>query len=180
MPEISLPSFSNSTRAIYSQFSGLTRCQSRERLNPGWSFEKGAGIVIKIVLFVYKGWVWGCRIWNESQWYLTRTLDGNGHFTGRSRSTVGPRYHCLRFQILHTIYSRFTGLTNCQSRERLNPEGSFENGAFIWIKIVLSVYKVLCCVVLNWQRRSMISKTHFRWGMDISLAGSKVNKEECV
>ena len=26
---------------------------------------------------------------------------------------VGPRYHCLRFHILHTIYSQFSSLTSC-------------------------------------------------------------------
>ena len=35
---------------------------------------------------------------------------------------VRPRYHCLRFQILHAIYSQFSSLTSCQSRERPNPE----------------------------------------------------------
>ena len=61
--------------AIYSQFSSLTSCHSRERPNPEWSFENGVVIWIKIVLSVNKGWVWGgCRICNEGQWYLRRTL----------------------------------------------------------------------------------------------------------
>ena len=46
-------------------------------------------------------------------------LDG-GHFpqpaaypSARKLSTVRPRYHCPRFQILHAIYSEFRSLTSC-------------------------------------------------------------------
>ena len=36
--------------------------------------QEWAVIWIKIVLSVYKGWVWGCRICNKGQRYLRRTL----------------------------------------------------------------------------------------------------------
>ena len=67
--------------AIYSQFSSLTSCYSRERPNPEWSFKNGRVIRIKIVLSVDKGWVWRCRICSEGQWYLRRTLSkAHAHF----------------------------------------------------------------------------------------------------
>ena len=38
------------------------------------------------------------------------------------------------FQILHAIYSQFSSLTSRISRERPNPEWSFENGLFSGLK----------------------------------------------
>ena len=38
------------------------------------------------------------------------------------------RYHCLRFQILHTIYSQFSSLPSCYYKERPHPDWSFKIG----------------------------------------------------
>ena len=50
-------------------------------------------------------------------------------------STVYPRYHCLRFQLLHTIYSQFSSLTSQESREQPNPARSFKTGLLSGLKL---------------------------------------------
>ena len=55
-----------------------------------------------------------------------------------------PRYHGLRFQTLHAIYSQFCSLTSCESRERLNPEGSFKNGLLSGLKLYYPSTKDEC------------------------------------
>ena len=75
-------------------------------------------------------------------------------------STVRPRYNCLRFQILHAIYSQFSSLTSCQSRERPNPEGSFKNGLLSGLKSYYPSIKDECEEGVEFV---MISWTHFSY-----------------
>ena len=89
--------------------------------------QEWAVIWVKMVLSVYKGWVWGCQICNKGQWYLRRTLVYSSFIIGFSFSISIEI--CREGEEDYKLHNAITILSHSYKQASCNdlPERNVEN-----------------------------------------------------